>query len=587
MTGPQTRRRSLVFGNFELETSKGELRQSGVRLSLQEQPLQILCSLLEHPGAIVTRDALRQKIWPADTFVDFDHGINNAIRRLREALGDTADAPRYIETVPKRGYRFVGKIERETAQAFSLLVLPLANLSRDPDQEYFAEGLTEALITTLARIRDLRVISRTTSMLYKKPSKPIREIARELEVDAVIEGTVSRDGSRVRITAQLVDVRQQEAHLWAECYERDLKDILALQAEVARAIASEVHRKLAPLGESQFGVPVVVNPEAYEAYLKGRYHWNRRSRESHSKAIQYFEQAIDIDPTYSPAYSGLADAVSIAALWGLLSPEDGCGRAKALALRALEQSPDLGEAHVSLGWASLHYDHNFAVAEREFRRGIELDPSCFTAHHWLGMSFGMIGRFEEAYAESKLAVHLDPHLSLVHFGLAFIYWGARRYDAAIEATRDALELEPGSPQAHVWLGVSYSASKAYQPAIAALEKAVDLSHRAPVALACLAAAYAADGNHDAAAAILTELESAPHVTAYFVARVYAALGERGKAIDWLELGQRNHAEWMVLIEADPIWDGMRDNPKFRDVVQHMGFPDWKRVAIAPPAERRL
>src|SRR3989441_11117751 len=277
------------FGTFELHGQAGELLKDGIRIRLQEQPLQILQILLEEPGQVVTREQLRQRIWPSDTFVDFDHGINNAIKRLREALGDTAETPRYVETLPRRGYRFIGKIERETPKFRSLAVLPLENLSRDPEQEYFAEGLTEALITTLAKIGELRVVSRTSAMQYKGVHKPLREIARELEVDAIVEGTVLRVEDRIRITAQLIDA-PKETHLWAESYERDLRDVLALQAEVAQAIAREIRVKLTPLDQARFAEVRAVDPDAYEAYLRGRYHWNRRNAEGLGKAIQYFQQ---------------------------------------------------------------------------------------------------------------------------------------------------------------------------------------------------------------------------------------------------------------------------------------------------------
>src|SRR6266566_2541952 len=326
-------RASVRFGAFELDQDAGELRKQGTRMKLQEQPLQMLQVLLQRPGEVVTREELQQKIWPSDTFVDFDHGINNAIKRLREALGDAAETPHYIETLPRRGYRFVGKIEYNAPRMRSLAVLPLENLSHDPQQEYFAEGLTEALITTLAKIGELRVVSRTTAMLYKDVHKPLREIARELEVDAIVEGTVLRAGQRVRITAQLIDAAN-ETHLWAESYERHLRDVLHLQAEVAEAIAKQVRVKLTPQERAHLAQTQPVNPEAYEAYLKGRYHWLRRSGEGLGKAIHHFQQAITSDPAYAAAYSGLADSLSVMGMWGVLPPGEGCGKAKLFALRA-------------------------------------------------------------------------------------------------------------------------------------------------------------------------------------------------------------------------------------------------------------
>jgi TolB-like protein/Tfp pilus assembly protein PilF len=566
------------FGGFELDQHPGELRKDGTRIRLQEQPLQILRILLEQPGKIITREELREKIWASDTFVDFDHGINNAIKRLREALGDTADTPRYIETLPRRGYRFIGSIERETPRFRSLAVLPLENLSHDPEQEYFAEGLTEALITTLAKIGELRVVSRTSSMLYKGVRKPLREIARELEVDSIVEGTVLRAGDRVRITAQLIDP-MKETHLWAESYDRHLRDILDLQAEVARAIAHEIQIKLTPQEQAQLAQAHPVDPEAYEAYLKGRYHWIKRSREGHPKACQYFQQAIAKDPAYAAAYAGLADATSIMSLWGLVPPEEGCGKARELALKALELDNSLAEAHASLAWATAHYNYDLATAEKEFERAIELNPRYVTAHHWFGMTLGMMGCYEEAYTELKRALRGDPQWSYVHFGLSFVYWSGRRYDQAIERCHKALELDPNSVQAHVWLGVSSVARLMWEPAVAALQRAVELSQRTPVATACLGEAYAAAGAPEEAQKILHELTGQRHVTAYFVSRIYAALGKTNEAFEWLETAYQEHGEWMILLKVDPRFDSLRDDARFQDLMRRINFP--KTVVPSP------
>src|SRR5205807_5138814 len=429
----------IHFGEFELDAAAGKLYRNGSKLKLQEQPFQILQILLQRPGEVVTREELQQKIWPSDTFVDFDHGINNAIKRLREALDDTAETPHYVETLPRRGYRFIGKIEREARTFRSLAVLPLENLSRDPEQEYFAEGLTEALITTLAKIGELRVVSRTSAMLYKGAHKPLREIARELEVDTIVEGTVLRVGHRVRITAQLIDAAK-EAHLWAESYERHLRDVLHLQAEVAEAIAKQVQVKLTPQERAHLAQTQPVNPEAYEAYLKGRYHWLRRSSEELPKAVQYFERAIEMDPTYAAAYAGLADSLSGLGVY-FVAPEQGCGKAKQLALRALEMDPGLAEAHCSFAWATAWYDYDFCSAEREFERALELNPRYATAHLWYGFCLGAMGRYEESYTEFKRALRLDPHNAYTYATFGFASYLTRRYDEAITLFNKSLELD--------------------------------------------------------------------------------------------------------------------------------------------------
>src|SRR5882724_7550805 len=407
---------SIRFYMFEADFRAGELRKQGVKVKLQDQPLQVLQVLLQHPGQGVTREELRTIIWPSDTFVDFDVGINNAIKRLREALGDSAETPRFIETLSRRGYRFIGKTSASPRKFESLAVLPLENLSRDPEQEYFAEGLTEALITTLAKIGELRVVSRTSVMQYKGVHKALPEIARELEVEAIVEGTVLRSGHRVRITAQLIDATK-ESHLWAESYERDLRNVLTLQSDVAQAIAHEVRVRLTPQERAHFAEVHPVEPEAYEAYLKGRYHWNRRSGEGLGKAIKYLQEAIAKDPTYAAAYAGLADCFSILGLWGLVPPDEGCGKAKGLAQQALAMDSSLAEGHASLAWATVFYDYDFVAAEREFERSIELNPRNAIAHHFFGFYLGLMGRYEEGYTELKRAIRLDPHSGVIHCSL--------------------------------------------------------------------------------------------------------------------------------------------------------------------------
>src|SRR4029077_17062415 len=294
----------------------------------------------------------------------------------------------------------------------SMVVLPLENLSRDPEQEYFTDGLTEALITSLAKIGALRVVSRTTAMHYKGVHRPVREVASELDVDAVVEGTVGKSGERVRISAQLIDARS-DGHIWAESYERSLRDVLALHSDVAQAIAKQIQVSLTPQERAHFASPRQVDPNAYEAYLKGRYHWNRRTGDGLPKAARYFREAIAQDPSFAAAYSGLADSLSGLGIFGFVSPSEGFGKAKDLALRALELDPGLSEAHASLAWVTFWYDFDFPKAEREFERAIELNPRYATAHGWFGYCLGVMGRFEEAYTECQRAVRLEPLSSAI------------------------------------------------------------------------------------------------------------------------------------------------------------------------------
>jgi TolB-like protein len=536
---------------------------------IEPKVMQVLVCLIHHAGEPVSKEELMSTVW-SDTFVT-DDVLTRSVSELRRVFEDHAKDSRVIQTIPKRGYRFIGKIECNAPRIQSLAVLPLENLSHDPEQEYFAEGLTEALITSLAKIGPLRVVSRTTVMQYRKTDKTLPQIARELSVDAVVEGTVLRSGDRVRISAQLVQA-STDTHLWAESYEGDLRDVLGLQADVAQAIAREVQVKLTPQERAHFAQVHPVDPEAYEAYLKGRYHWNRRSGEGLGKAVQYFQQAIAKDPTYAAAYSGLADARSILGLWGLVPPEEGCGRAKGLALQALEMDGSLAEAHTSLAWATMHYDYDFLAAEREFERSIELNPRSAMAHHMFGFCLAMMGRYEEGYTELQRALRLEPHWSNIHFGLAFVYWSSRRYDQAIDRCEKALELDPNSVQALGWLGFSYTASLMYEPAIAAIRKGVELSQRAPVPVAGLGEAYAAARRCEEARNILQELSKQRHVPAYFVGRIYAALGERDEAFRWLEAAYRERGEWLVLLKIDPRFDSLRSDPRFQDLMRRMNFP---------------
>jgi TolB-like protein/Flp pilus assembly protein TadD len=565
---------TIHFGLFEVDLRAGELRKQGVRVKLQEQPLQVLLFLLEDPGAVVTREELQQRIWTSDTFVDFDHGLYNAIRRLREALGDSADTPHYVETLARRGYRFIGRLDpgptSTPSPIRSLAVLPLENLSRDPEQEYFAEGLTEALITTLAKIGELRVVSRTSIMLYKGVRKPVREIARELEVDAIVEGTVLRAGDRVRITAQLIDAAR-EAHLWAESYERDLCDVLTLQSEVAQAVAREVRVKLTPQEQAHIAQVHRVDREAYEAYLKGRYHWNRRP--GLRKGIEAFEQAIAKDPTYAAAYAGLADCLSALSAWGVVPANEGCVKAKMLAEKALELDHSSVEAHTSLAFAAL-YNYEFLTAQKEFERSIELNPRYATAHHLFGFYLGVMGRYEEAYTELQRAIRLDPLSPIINAMLGYIYIYARRYDQAIEQFVKTLELDANSSWVHGGLGWAYRCKSLHEPAIAALRKAVEL-WQGPSPLSWFGEAYAAAGRRDEAHKILDqlhELSKQRYVTPYGVARIYAALDKKEEALDWLETAYRQRAEWMVLLKVDPCFDDLRSDVRFRDVLRQMNFP---------------
>jgi TolB-like protein/DNA-binding winged helix-turn-helix (wHTH) protein/Tfp pilus assembly protein PilF len=630
LSNPADLPRLLRFGQFELDLRTAEIYKDGKRLKLQEQPCQVLALLIEHPGELVSREELRKKLWPNDTFVDFDHGVNIAINKLRDALGDSTEKPLFIETLPRRGYRFIAPVDApKTSQhdeppvqvssspagragsgsitwrrallpallALSLLVvffsfvrywrgriaentirslavLPLENLSGDPSQEYFVDGMTDELTTNLAKIKSLRVISRTSAMKYKNGRTPLAEIARSLHVEAVVEGSVVLSGDKLRITAQLIDART-DRHLWAEDYTRDLRDVVAVQDEVARRIAQEIRTTLTPEERAQLTSQRQVNPEAYEAYLRGRYFWNKRTEEAVRKAIPYFEQSMSKDPNYPLAYDGLADCWLSLGWYGYVPPKEAFPRAKAAAMRALELDDSLAEAHTSLAFANMNYDWNWSAAEREFRKAIELNPNYANAHHWYGDYLSAVGRHEQAIAESRRALELDPLSPIINAWLGWRYYFARQFDQAIDQYRETLEIDPNFMPVHLVLGQAYEQKGMLNEAIAELEKVASLSQGAPLYAASLAHAYAVAGRRSEAETLLHQTnERAQHayVPSFHVAIIYAGLERKDETLAWLERGYQERSAWMVWLKVDPRFDFVRSDARFQNLLRRLGLP---------------
>ena len=571
-------------GDFRLESwlvqpSINTVSRNDTSVQLEPKVMSVLVCLAKQAPDPVSKEKILQRVWP-DTFVG-EGVLTRSISELRRILEDEAKESRLIQTIAKRGYRLVapvvplnGKIERQTPRFRALAVLPLENLSHDPEQEYLAEGLTESLITALAKIGELRVVSRTSSMLYRGANKPMREIARELEVDAIVEGTVLRVGDRLRITAQLIDP-VNESHLWAESYDRYLRDVLDLQSEVTQAIAGEIRIKLTPVERAHLASIHTVDPEAYEAYLKGRYYWNRRSGDALPKGARFFQQAIAKDPTYAAAYSGLADCLSALGIYSFVTPEEGCGKAKELAVQALEIDSGLAEAHTSLAWAVNWHDFDFSTVEREFMRSLELNPRYATAHQWFGLFLAQMGRYEEGYTEGQRAVRLEPCSYSAYWALGLLYWCSRRYDQAIEQFERTLEFDLGFAQGYFGLGMVYPYKSMHEEAIAAAQKGVELTHGAVFFLACLGEAYATAGYSDEARKIMDQLNDPNryrYVTPYFVARIHAALGEKDEALCSLETGYRQRDPQMAWLKTDPRLDPLRGDPRFHSLMRRMNFP---------------
>jgi TolB-like protein/DNA-binding winged helix-turn-helix (wHTH) protein/Flp pilus assembly protein TadD len=637
----QQRDGRLRFGVFDVDVRAGELRKHGLRVRLQEQPFQILAMLLEHPGQVVTREELQKKLWPADTFVDFDHGLNKAVNKIRDALGDSAESPRFVETVARRGYRFLAEVKAADAAPgqsphvapppvpaaetrdrpdlavtpaatknrapslawkmavfvplalivfftgwklysrnypatviHSLAVLPLESLSNDASQDYFADGMTDELISDLGQLSALRVISRTSVMGYKHAHKPLPQIARELNVDAIVEGTVLRSGDRVRITAQLIDATADK-HLWSQSYEGELKDTLALQNQVARAIADQIRIKLNPQEQAALKIARVVNPEAYESYLKGRYFWNKRTPDSLKVALAYFNQAIDEDPNYAQAYSGLADTYALLGDWqyAVMTPKEAFPRAKAAAIKALELDSTLSEAHNSLAFCFDAFDWDLESAGKEFQRSIELNPGYATAHHWYAWHLSLLGRYDEALEEMRKAKNLDPLSLIINADLAELLVIAHFYDESIIQSRATIAMDPNFALAHNQLAQAYLQKHMNVEAIAELQKAVELSGGSPTCVANLARAYAASGKTSEAVKLLGDLKNHSnrgYSDASEVAVVYAALGDKDQAMHWLEIGYEERFNPGVLLR--PGFDPLRSDQRFQDLLRRIGFP---------------
>jgi TolB-like protein/DNA-binding winged helix-turn-helix (wHTH) protein len=627
--------RTFRFGVFELDPRAGELRKQGMKIRLQGQPVEILAMLLERPGEIVSREELQKKLWPADTFVDFEQGLNNAMKRLRAALDDDAESPHFIETLPRRGYRFVGSVngsgQAPAAEAkpnsslgsvlrFSafgalgliavgavlvsvnvrgwrdrlfaghlnppvqaLAVLPLANLSGDPEQEYFADGMTESLITELGKISTPRVISRQSVMQYKSSKKPLQEIARELNVDAVLEGSVERSADRVRVSVRL-DRVSPERQVWANQYSSSLRDALSLQGEIARAVSDEIHAKLTPEERTRMASSRPVDPEAHDDYFRGRYllglaaahlsgHAETRqySKQDILTAVALFQRAIEKDPAFALAYAGLADAYIELGnpVWGNESPKETLLDAKVAATKALELDPALAEPHFSLA-QTFEYDWNWPEAEKQYRLALKLNPNYADAHLQYGRFVQALGRNDEAMVQMNQAMELDPFSIRTKVLVAWVTYASRQYDLAIKQF-ESLGDNSG-------LTCAYREKQMYPEAIAALRK-WELNVSGTRCLRCLGALaglYGLEGKKREAENLIEELREASrhrYVSAFFFAEAYLGLGEKDQAIGWLERAYDEHDQWMVFANEYPGLDGLRSEPRFQALMRRMNFPE--------------
>jgi TolB-like protein/DNA-binding winged helix-turn-helix (wHTH) protein len=624
MPAPASTSEVLQFGVFQLDLQRAELRKQGVRIKLQEQPLKVLQLLLKNRGEIVTREQLRTAIWPANTFVEFDHGLYSAMVRLREALGDSSESPRFIETVARRGYRFIAPVSspgvveaaisepaatkaqprsrrvvvslltgllagalllgivlglnlansrdwlrrRSNPQVRSLAVLPLQNLSGDPAQEYFADGMTDELITELAELGTVRVISRTSVMQYKGAQKPLRQIGSELGVDAVLEGSVLRSGQHVRITAQLIDAATDQ-HLWARTYDRELGDVLLLQSDMAGAIAEEIRAKIGSNGQPRTMQLSRVDPEEQDLYLRARYHLDKGSEEEINKGIDYFRQAIERSPQDARNYAGLAEAY-LALSDYYLSPAATLELGKQAAMKALQLDENLAETHVSLGAIRFLYDWDWPQAEKEFAQAVRLNPNSSDAHLWRGVFLAQMGRSDEGISEIKLAESLDPLSLAVHVNAGWVYYVARRNEQAVQEWRKILDIDPHFTLTHTSIWIAY-VKQAEMGAVLSQPPAGEVD---TLQLAAITGRHAISGNRAEAERLLTRLDSISkhhYVCPYEMATANAVLGNKDKALDWLGKGLKERSACMADVKVDPRLDSLRADARFNTFLKQVGF----------------
>jgi TolB-like protein/DNA-binding winged helix-turn-helix (wHTH) protein/Tfp pilus assembly protein PilF len=639
--------RRVRFAAFEVDLSAGEIRKHGRKVKLQDQPFRLLALLLERPGEVVTREELKQKLWPPETFVDFDVGLNTAVKRLRDALGDTAEGSRFVETLPRKGYRFVALLEsgngdagialparsavgveqptpadaegtlpgapvsrraagrfqalsltlavicvsaltsgpagdrlrdrplREAARARirSVAVLPFDNLTGDASQDYFVEGMTDALTTELAQIRALRVISRTSVMQYQSTRKPVSQIGRELNVDAVVEGTLRRVGDRVWVTPRLIEVAT-DSHLWTKPYDRPLRELPSLQNQMANDIVRALGTELTAEEQARLASPpLAVNPEAQEAYLLGRFFWTKRDAQSLKKSVAYYEQAVADGPNYAVAYAGLAEAYEVlayglAAAQAVMPPKEAAAKGRAAAMKALALDEHLAEPHAALGHIFMESEGDTAQAERELRRAIELNPGCADAHHWLAQLLFRTGRHEEALMIIQRAHEMDLLSPNILKTQGAMLTDLLKYDEAAQAFRKAVALAPNQINVRFQLAQHYEKQGMYPEALGEYQTIGELRNHDPKSRLMVAYANAMMGRKQEAEGTLQGLKkrATQDKTAYWFALVSTALGRKEQALGWLERARLEDA-----LQGLPL-----DNFRFSALRSDPRYQSWLR-----------
>lgn len=603
------------FSIFEVNAASGELFRQGIRIKLQEQPFRLLVLLLQRAGQVVSREELRAQLWPQDTFVEFDNSLNVAVRKLRDALRDDADTPRFVETLPKRGFRFLAPVTSPPAaqateqtpipppapqasvpsslpvsQAVAappaaatpatrqpaIVVLPFANLSSDEDTEFFADGVTEEIINALAQIQDLRVVARTSAFSFKGRQVDLRTVGTSLNVTTVLEGSVRKSGNRLRIVAQLIDTADGY-HIWSERYDRELQDIFEMQDEIARTIADKLRLTLGVKGSEPLVRAGTKDLEAYQLYLKGRFHWNKRSADGLRRALEYFHQAIAKDPNYAIAYAGLADAYDMMSFRNILAPSALMPKAKAAAAKALELDSHLAEPQVSLAYAAFTYDREWTAAARHFDRALASNPPYVLNHAFYPFYLSSCGRLKESISVARRALELDPASPAVSHVLAVQLYLARQFDQSLEQCDQTLEMDPNYEPAYAVLGQIHAVTGQFPKAIVDLEKNLSLTGRSPWALALLGYAQARQAARAHALEIIEDLTTTSTSKNAFVpapcfALVYTGLDEKDRAFEWLEKSCEERNSRLAYLKVEALWDPIRSDPRFAQLLQRAGFP---------------
>ena len=567
------------FGHYRLDVRAHLLFRNGRRVVLTPKAVDLLAALVEAQGEPVGKQELLHRVWP-DAVVE-EGSLTSHISLLRRVLAEGAGGRQFIETLPKRGYRFVGPCAAMAQPAAAtgagrrmLVVLPFENLSGGGRHDYFSEGLTEEMISQLARLspEQLGVIARTSAMQYKSTTKTAQQIGQELGVSHLLEGSVRRSGERVRITAQLIRV-SDATHLWAEGYERSLHDILALQAEVARAIAREIQIKLTVGVQHRLDRVAAIDPEAHEAYLRGRHLWNRRTEEGMRNSIAQYEEAIRRHPDYAMAYAGVADSYVMLACRGMVSAKETFRKARAAARKALELDAELGEAHGSLAHVRLH-DWDWEGLDRDFLRAIELHPAQPIVYYWYGEFLMSMGRPEEAIAMTRRAQQADPLSPVIAASLAMILYLARHYDEAARMLQRAQEIDPDHFLPHLRMGLVRLQQEGYPEAIRELQTAARLANHSTETLAALGTGYAMAGMSGEAHRIVAQLQASQaehYVLPYNIAKIYAAACDKERTLEWLERAYQEGNPDLIELNSEPVFDGLRGEPMFSELMRRIGF----------------